>query len=196
MCLTVGWFAGSAARVQRWNEEGVDPDEARKALNTIGSTVYPIAAEMAAWLYENWTLQKIDELGPGARSNFLRAIGDPDVSSLVEYSYFSAVKLLVLDKLPSPCIIRHRWEGPDLPGWTFLGIFQGTANKHVVLDGTTYQSVEEWVCTRRRESWNRGKESRFHIDGSCPQPWWSHVEFLHEGRWMTAIKRELPRVRQ
>ena len=194
MCLTIDWFAGSTARVQRWNEEGIDPDEARKALNTIGTTVYPIAAEMAAWLYENWTLQKIDELGPGARSNFLRAIGDPDISSLVEYSYFSAVKLLVLDKLPSPCIIRHRWEGPDLPGWTFLGIFQGTVHKHVVLSGTTYQSVEEWVRARRRESWNRGKESRFHIDGSCPQPWWSHVEFLHEGRWMTAIKRELPRV--
>lgn len=39
------------------------------------------------------------------------------------------------------------------------------------------------------ESWKQGKELRFHIDGTCPQPWWAHVEFLHEVRWMTPIQR-------
>jgi hypothetical protein len=196
MCLPSEWFAGSKERIERWNREGVTPSDAAGALIKMGSTVYPIATEMAAWLYEHWTLQQIDELGPGYRSIFLRAIGDPSISNQVEPSFYSAVKLLALDKLPSPCIVRHRWDGPDLPGWTFLGIFIGTAEKHVVMHGKeTHQSVEEWVCARRRESWNKGKEHRFHIEGSCPKPWWSQVEFLHEGRWMTPIQREMPRGR-
>ena len=197
MCLTPEWFAGSEPRIDRWNQEGVSADEARKALNMMGTTVYPIASEMASWLYGHWTLKQIDELGPGYRAEFLRAIGDPSISDHVEASYYSTVKLLALDRLPSPCIIRHHWSGPEMPGYVFQGIFQGTAEKHVVMHGNeTFQSVEEWVKTRRRESWNRGKESRFHIDGSCPQPWWSHVEFLHEGRWMTAVQRERPRAKR
>jgi hypothetical protein len=197
MCLTSEWFAGSKDRIDRWDKEGVTPDEARKALAMMGSTAYPVAAEMAAWLYEHWTVQQIDALGPGYRSDFLRAIGDPGISFQVERGYYSAVKLLPLGRLPSPCIIRHCWEGPALPNVAFIAIFQGTAAKHVVLHGNkTYQSVEEWVQARRRESWNEGKELRFHIDGTCPQPWWAHVEFLHEGRWMIPVERLVPQKEQ
>lgn len=62
MCLNSSWF-DEAPRRARWRDKhGVTLAHAREALEKRHSTVYPIASEMAGWLYRHWTLQQLRQL--------------------------------------------------------------------------------------------------------------------------------------
>ena len=196
MCLSREWFEQSPQRMAKWDKEGVTPDDARGALLMIGSTVYPIAAEMAAWLYRHWTLEQIDNLGFGYRSAFLRAIGDPDVMQTINFdlgrTFSRARQVVALDSLPSPCLIRHRWKTPDIDQGEFLAIFRGTAKEHVILYGDAhFDSAAEWLKAVRAKRWNSNHPVKFRIDGTISGNWWEHVAIMREGRW-AAIVESLP----
>jgi len=57
--LSFEWFDGRAARNKRRDEDGVSLQEAEEALLAYHSTIWPIATEMAEWLYINWTPQEL-----------------------------------------------------------------------------------------------------------------------------------------
>lgn len=193
MCLTPEWFEESPRRIAKWDKDGVTTEEAKEALNKIGSTVYPIASEMASWLYRHWTLEQIDALGTGFRAAFLRAIGDPDVMHEMVFDlgqrFTRTRRVVALDNLPSPALIRHRWKTPDIDQGEFLGIFRGNARKHVVLYGDKhFDYVGDWLKAVRSHSWNWGKPSTHHIEGTFSGAWWENVAVMKEGQWVAIVK--------
>lgn len=74
MCLGLEWFSESENRSKKRNAEGVSAEEARSALQMYGSTVWPIATEMAEWLYKNWTIESLMKLDEPTRSLLLEII--------------------------------------------------------------------------------------------------------------------------
>ncbi len=65
MCLSGEWFNERDARNRQRDVEGVSHEAAERTLYNYHSTVWPVATEMAEWLYKNWTLQQVFELrGP------------------------------------------------------------------------------------------------------------------------------------
>ncbi len=67
MCLEYEWFMTAESRKKRRDKEGVTVEEITECLGTFHSTVYPIATEMAQWLYDNWTLAQIYQLSKRMR---------------------------------------------------------------------------------------------------------------------------------
>ncbi len=74
MCLGPEWFSESENRSKKRNVEGVSAEEARSALQMYRSTVWPIATEMAEWLYKNWTIESFMKLDEPTRSLLLEVI--------------------------------------------------------------------------------------------------------------------------
>ena len=68
MSLGSEWFVASDEREKERNANGVSPKEAEGALLMYHSSVYPIATEMAEWLYKNWTLRDFLQLAPKTRT--------------------------------------------------------------------------------------------------------------------------------
>jgi hypothetical protein len=76
MCLTLDWFDASRERSAQRNRDGVSPQEAKDALWTYGSSVWPIAVEMAEWLYKNWTVEQFLMLDTHSRDLLLRIVSE------------------------------------------------------------------------------------------------------------------------
>ena len=64
MCLGVEWFAASEERALDRKTNGVSIKEAENCLGNFDTTAYPVAEEMAGWIYRNWSLEKIAQLKP------------------------------------------------------------------------------------------------------------------------------------
>lgn len=80
MCLSFEWFDDSSSRRKKWDEEGISLKEAKGALFTYNSTVYPIATEMAEYIFENWTARRVAMLDQESRK-ILFEIWDKHLSS-------------------------------------------------------------------------------------------------------------------
>lgn len=74
MCLGPEWFSESENRAQKRNVEGVSAEEVRSALQAYRSTVWPIATEMAEWLYKNWTIESFMKLDESTRNLLLQIV--------------------------------------------------------------------------------------------------------------------------
>lgn len=83
MCLTLEWFETQHERERHRNTMGVSPKEAQDALSAYGSTAYPIAVEMAEWIYKHWSLQDIFRLSPHSRSVLLQIIEDKGIAEVL-----------------------------------------------------------------------------------------------------------------
>jgi hypothetical protein len=59
MSLTSEWFDDSENRIKKWDEEGLSLKEAEEALWAIHTTAYPIATEMAEYIFQNWTARRV-----------------------------------------------------------------------------------------------------------------------------------------
>jgi len=59
MCLEPEYFEDANRRKFMRDLKGITPEEAKEDLSLYGSTVWPIAAEMAEWLNENWSKRDI-----------------------------------------------------------------------------------------------------------------------------------------
>ena len=84
MCLTAEWFEGQNDRERRRSEAGVPPNEAEAALSAYNSTAYPIAVEMAEWIYKNWSLQDIFRLSRHGRATLLRIIDEKGIAEALQ----------------------------------------------------------------------------------------------------------------
>lgn len=86
MCLDGAWFEESIAREAQRNANGVSLKEAREELAYFDSTAYPVAEEMAEWLYKNWSIQKLLQLSPNRLTQLLdyieRDVDKKNVSKL------------------------------------------------------------------------------------------------------------------
>lgn len=80
MSLTSDWFDDSANRIKNWDEEGLSLKEAKRALSEIHTTAYPIATEMAEYIFENWTARRVAMLDQESR-RILFEIWDNHLSS-------------------------------------------------------------------------------------------------------------------
>lgn len=74
MCLSGEWFSERNVRNQERDTHGVSPEDAEGALSAYDSTVWPIATEMAEWLYKNWTLQHLFRLRRSTRELLLHIV--------------------------------------------------------------------------------------------------------------------------
>jgi len=59
MCLSFEWFDESEMRKKKWDVSGLSLEDAKGALFTYYSTVYPIATEMAEYIFKNWTARRV-----------------------------------------------------------------------------------------------------------------------------------------
>lgn len=62
MCLSPEFFLEAGKREIERNKNGVSIEEAICSLKHYHTTVYPIATEMAYWLYQNWSLKQVSQL--------------------------------------------------------------------------------------------------------------------------------------
>ncbi|MDF2177932.1 hypothetical protein P2G88_06680 [Aliiglaciecola sp. CAU 1673] len=62
MCLTDDFFNGYEERYRKWSEDGLSISEACSRLSLCDTTTYPIATEVAEFIYRNWTLSEVDQL--------------------------------------------------------------------------------------------------------------------------------------
>lgn len=76
MCLEFEWFKEAETRREKRDKEGVSISEAVDCLSMYRSTAYPIGSEMAAWIYDNWTLKQVYELPSESREILFEIIED------------------------------------------------------------------------------------------------------------------------
>jgi hypothetical protein len=74
MSLGIEWFAGSDARNRQREAEGVSIKEAEASLFMYHSTAYPVATELAEWLYRNWSFRDFLRLKPESRDLLLKIL--------------------------------------------------------------------------------------------------------------------------
>lgn len=74
MCLTLEWFEQRDERQAEWDTKGVSPEEAERALFMYSSSVWPVAVEMAEWIYNNWSFKDIFKLSLHSRETLLRIV--------------------------------------------------------------------------------------------------------------------------
>lgn len=74
MCLSGEWFGERDARNRARDTAGVSLEDAERALYAYHSSVWPIATEMAEWLYKNWTLQDLFRMRESTRELLLHII--------------------------------------------------------------------------------------------------------------------------
>lgn len=84
MCLTTKFFDTREVRMKEWKKNGLSIDEACSSLRLFYSTIYPVATEVAEFIYENWTLQDVDRLPVDAK-NILNEIVQPVSISTNDY---------------------------------------------------------------------------------------------------------------
>lgn len=59
MCLSFEWFDESESRKMKWDSEGLSLEEAKGALLTYYSSVYPVATEMAEYIFSDWSARRV-----------------------------------------------------------------------------------------------------------------------------------------
>lgn len=74
MCLDPSWFDEADKRKTQRDQHGVTLKEAIQELQHARSTVFPIAEEMAIWLYHNWTLEQFMQLPAPNRDYVMRVV--------------------------------------------------------------------------------------------------------------------------
>lgn len=62
MSLDYEWSLESEHRRKKRDKEGVSISEAISSLSTFQTTAWPIATEMAEWIFKNWALTQVYEL--------------------------------------------------------------------------------------------------------------------------------------
>lgn len=62
MCLDIKFFKEAGKRKKHRDQHGMTVEEIISHLNCFETTVYPIAVEVAHWIYQNWPLAKIYSL--------------------------------------------------------------------------------------------------------------------------------------
>jgi hypothetical protein len=67
MCLTLEWFSGKPERIRKWDANGLSINEAEIALDEYHTSCYPIATEMAEYIFQNWTARRVAFLSSAAR---------------------------------------------------------------------------------------------------------------------------------
>ncbi len=192
MCLDPGWFSSSGERSARWAREGVSVDEACSRLNTRMTTVYPIASEMAEWLYRNWTAEQINTLGSSYRDYVLRHFSSEDDETLEPWGYRDGLRLALKEDLPNTCLLRHKY---DVSFKTLGTFYTALVNGRLTYGDIDFSSVEDWLLTVRAKAWNEeyGKTNSVdsikaagHFDGN----WWEHIEVMREGNWLKVTKAD------
>ncbi|HFG1878576.1 TPA: hypothetical protein ACGF2C_003507, partial [Vibrio cholerae] len=54
MCLSDDWFNDSNNRIKNWEKKGLSVKEAQVKLFNYRSTIYPVAIEVAEFIFSNW----------------------------------------------------------------------------------------------------------------------------------------------
>ena len=68
MCLSLEWFSGRVERMQKWDANGLSIVEAEMALDEYHTSCYPVAIEMAEYIFQNWTARRLTLLSSDARA--------------------------------------------------------------------------------------------------------------------------------
>ncbi|MET0100092.1 MAG: hypothetical protein ABW078_00025 [Sedimenticola sp.] len=74
MSLGLKWFEEAANRKEKRDAEGVPISEAVSCLSAYDTSVWPVATEMAAWIYNNWTMAQVYELPELSRNTIFQII--------------------------------------------------------------------------------------------------------------------------
>ena len=67
MSLTSDWFEDAPNRKKRWDGEGLSLKEVEEALFANYSSAYPVATEMAEYIFETWTARRVAMLKKESR---------------------------------------------------------------------------------------------------------------------------------
>ena len=92
MCLSMEYFQNYESRKKYRTEYGVSLEEAVNDLDRYHTTIYPVANEMAGWIFENWTLKQVYQLPSESLSILFKILKKEPVSikgyalSILEYT--------------------------------------------------------------------------------------------------------------
>ncbi|EOW9221474.1 hypothetical protein ACN25X_003566, partial [Vibrio cholerae] len=67
MCLSDDWFNDSNNRIKNWEKKGLSVKEAQVKLFNYRSTIYPVAIEVAEFIFSNWGARMVAMLEKDAR---------------------------------------------------------------------------------------------------------------------------------
>lgn len=156
MCLSDNWFNDSNNRIENWEKNGLSVKEAQENLLQYRSRIYPVAIEVAEFIFSNWGARMVAMLEKDSR-DMLFEIWDRELNRSREQAY------IYLDGVPFPVgtLLRLRTNhsiaaivdesGINLNNQIFSS-FSGAANKarpHTQNNGWIQweyycSSVSEW----------------------------------------------------
>ena len=88
MCLSDDWFKESKYRIENWEKNGISIKEAQSNLLKYRSTIYPVATEVAEFIFSNWGARMVARLGKEYRE-ILFDIWDKELDRLDDLAYVS-----------------------------------------------------------------------------------------------------------
>lgn len=187
--------------------------QARRGLHAVLSKSPPFGHEMARWLYQNWPLSKIDELGSSYRRLFMLGIGDvayyqqkqrqrPTAARTAQATAMtiSGGLRITIKSMPEVCLIRHTAADRTGKNSRYYGTFIGTPMCHKVVFGfEEYGSVDIWIEAIRKSlrpvpprmglfgKQKEGVPLPFETQGS----WWRLIQVKHGKYWARLVEDEL-----